>query len=263
MMLGDTTQATIQLKWWSPTEEDFDFSPWMDERRQSLWATATEGTGITSADSFDQTLWLPEAQSRKGARTSVWYGYAKQARLIVEVVINDAAGREVLDDAKNLVLPSMDVSGPDTPTRWSVYDTRFESPSGYEIYDSRLSLGAILLLLRRGKDRLMLCQFYPATGALARQPLSDWLEVTALKGKWHSKRKDADIEDCRVGDFAGIRQERVMARPWPLDLLGRSFCLATIVHDTTLDRLLMAEHIHLTQADDRLVTEAIEKMNWI
>jgi len=260
-MLGDTTQATIQIKWWSLSDVGFDYSHWIDERRRSMWADATEDSDAPGSDCFDRTLWLPKAQTRKGASSSAWYGYDERARLIIEVVINDAAGREVLDLARNLVLPSMEVSDPNAPIRWSVYGTRFESPTGYDIYDSRLNLGAISLFLRKGKDRLLLCQFYPATVALANQPLTDWLEISALQGKWHAK-EEPKIGNCRVGESEGIRQERGMYRPFPLDRLGKSHCLSMIVHDKRLDRLLMAEHIHLMQADEALLVDCIEKMNW-
>ena len=261
LMLGDTTQATAQIEWWSPSVADFDISQWMDKRQQSLWQTAIADQKAPGADRFDRTLWLPEARTRRGALSSVWYGYAKQAKLIIEVVINHSAGQEVLDLSRQVVLPSMDVSDPDAPTRWAVYSTRFVSPPGYEIYESRLNLGTIMLFLRKGKDRLVLCQFYPGTIALSKQPLADWLETSALKGKWHSK-KDPQVREWRVGAFEGIRQERAMSRPFPLDLLGKSHCLSIIVHDKRSDRLLMAEHIHLMQTDEHMVTKAIEEMNW-
>ena len=261
MMLGDTTQATVQIKWWSPSGEGFDISQWLLERQESLWKTAIADPEAPGADRFDRTLWLPEARTRRGAISSVWYGYSKQAGLIIEVVINHSAGEEALDLSRQMILPSMDVSAPDAPTRWAVYDTRFESPPGYEIYDNRLHLGTIMLFLRKGKDRLLLCQFYPGAIALARQSLTDWLETTARKGKWHSK-KDPDIRECSVGAFEGVRQERAVSRPFPLDRLGKSHCLSIIVHDKRLDRLLMAEHTHLMQTDEQMVTKALERMNW-
>jgi len=262
MMLGDTTQATVQVKWWSPPEDGFDFDGWIDKQRSSIGASDKAGEQYPQTGAFDRTLWLPQAETRRGGTISVWYGCSQAARLTIEVIINDAAGSDVLCQVKRLVLASMKVSKPNDPIRWAVYDTRFESPAGYSLHESRLNPGAVGLYLQNGKERLLLCQFYPAAAALANQPLSSWLETTALKGKWHSKLKNPDIRDFCLGGNKGLIQNRVMARPFPLDLLGRSHCLSLIIHDQTLDRLLMAEHIHLMKADERLVSDAIEKMNW-
>ena len=248
--------------WWSVSEEGFDIEAWIDKRRQSLFKEAAEDVDPPAVTGFDRTLWLAEAQSHGGGVTSVWYGYREQARLILEVVINDVAGEEVVAVAKDLVLASMAASEPNAPIQWAIYDTRFESPAGYDIYDSMLNLGAMSLFLRKGKERLMLCQFYPASMALAKQPLADWLETTALTGKWRGGKKDPDILECRVGPHDGLRKERALSRPFPLDLLGKTHCLSIIAHDKGLDRLLMGEHIHLTQTDDRLIVDAIGRMNW-
>jgi len=262
MMLGDTTQATIQVKWWFLSKAGFDVDGWIGKRRSSIGASDKVGREYPRTGVFERTLWLPQAETGRGSTISVWYGYSQAAELMIEVVVNDAAGPDVLSQVEELVLPSMTVSEPADPTRWAVYDTRFESPAGYRLYESRLNPGAVGLYFRSGKDRLLLCQFYPATAALANQPLDDWLQTSALKGKWHSKLKHPDIRDYCLEGNKGLLQNRIMARPFPLDLLGRSYCLSLIIHDGALDRLLMAEHIHLVKADESLVSNAIRKMNW-
>ena len=260
-MIGDSTQATVQIKWWSPPHEGFDGSRWLGERLRSLWKGVKAAEEAPAADCFDQTLWLPEARTRKGAISSVWYGYSSRARLLLEVVINGSAGRHVQELAETMLLPSLDVSGLNSATRWAVYDTSFESPPGYVIHESRLNLGAISLVLKLGKNQLMLCQVYPGTTALVKTPLTGWLETSALKGKRRSIPIDGNRE-IEVDSFNGLKRESAELLPFPLGRLGPRHCLAMITHDKTLDRLLMAEHISPVWTEDELVSEAIRRMNW-
>jgi len=260
-MIGDSTQATVQIKWWNPPSTGFDGSRWLGRRLHSLWKGVRVAEEAPAGDRFDQTLWLPEARTRKGAISSVWYGYSSRARLLLEVVINGGAGRDVKELAETILLPSLDVSDLNAPTRWAVYDTSFESPPGYMVHESRLNLGAISLLLKLGNNQLMLCQVYPGTAALTRQPLTGWLEASALKGKRRSIPIDGAGE-IQVDSYIGYKRESTELLPFPLGRLDPRHCLAMIVHDTMLDRLLMAEHISPLWTEDEMASEAIRRMNW-
>jgi hypothetical protein len=180
---------------------------------------------------------------------------------LLEVVINGGAGRNVNELAETILLPSLDVSDLNAPTRWAVYDTSFESPPGYVIHESRLNLGAISLVLKLGKNQLMLCQVYPGTTALTKAPLTGWLETSALKGKRRSIPVDGNRE-IHVDSFNGLKRESTELLPFPLGRLGPRHCLAMIAHDKTLDRLLIVEHISPVWTEDEWVSEAIRRMNW-
>lgn len=259
--IGDSTQATVQIKWWNPPSKGFDVSRWLDRRLRSMGRRVTVADHAPASERFDRTLWLPEARTRKGAVSSIWYGYASRARLVLEVVVNGGASPEAQELAQTLVLPSLDVSPADAPTRWAVYDTRFESPPGYELQDSRLNLGAITLHLRKGKQRLMLCQVYPATAALAKKPMAEWLDISALKGKWQPQSTNG-VEELQVGPFQALRRANTRRRPFPLGGLVRRHCVGVVAHDESLNRLLLAEHISPVAREAGVVSEAIRSMNW-
>ena len=260
-MIGDSTQATLQIKWWNPLDESFDGSRWLGNRLRSLWRGADPAEEAPAADHFDQALWLPEARTRKGALASVWYGYSSRARLLLEAVINAGAGWEVKELAETIFLPSLAVSDRTEPTRWAVYDTSFESPPGYAIAESRLNLGSISLILKFGRNQLMLCQVYPAAAALSRQPLDEWLKASALKGKRRSIPMDGS-GDVKVDSLEGLKRRSVELLPFPLARIAPLHCLAMAVVDATLDRLLIAEHISPVSTEDEMVSEAIRRMNW-
>ncbi|MCH7910120.1 MAG: hypothetical protein IIB38_10940 [Candidatus Hydrogenedentes bacterium] len=262
LMLGDSEQATVQFKWWNPPTKGFDISRWLDKRLRSMGKKVRAEEEAPAAFRFDRSLWLPEVRTRKGAVSSVWYGYSARAPLVLEVVVNCGAGPEVRDLAKNLLLPSLDVSAADAPTRWSVYDTSFESPPGYTIYKSRLHLGAISLFLENGRRQLMLCQVYPGTAALAKKPLETWLDISSLKGKWHSSAAMQGPAAVKVGAFSGLERAVTKRRPFPLGRLAQRHCVAVVAHDQALDRLLLAEHISPDTTESKFVSNAVRSMNW-
>ncbi|MEE8399434.1 MAG: hypothetical protein V3S89_10545 [Desulfobacterales bacterium] len=260
-MIGDAAQATVQVKWWTPDPKGFDGARWLEKRLRSFWKGARAEADAPAGDRFDQTLWLPEARTRKGAKASVWYGYSAGAQLLIEVVVNSGAGPDVKQLAETILLPSLNVSDRTAPIRWAVYDTSFESPPGYVIDESRLNLGAISLVLKQGKQQLMVCQIYPGGAALEKAPLLEWLGTTALK----SKRKSTPIDgagEVKIDSFKGLKRESTERLPFPLGRIEPLHCLAMIAHDETLDRLLLAEHISPVWTEEGLVSEAIRAMNW-
>ncbi len=261
LMLGDSEQATVQFKWWNPPTKGFDISRWLDKRLRKVGKRVQVAKKAPAAHRFDRSLWLPEVRTRKDAVSSVWYGYSASAPLVLEVVVNNGAGPEASDLAIDLLLPSLDVSAADAPTLWSVYDTSFESPPGYTIYDSRLHLGAISLFLENGKRQLMLCQVYPATAALAKKPLETWLDMSSLKGKWRSGAANGP-EAVRVGAFSGLSRAVTKRRPFPLGRFVQRQCVAVVAHDEALDRLLLAEHISPDATVSEFVSNAVRSMNW-
>lgn len=258
--LGDSAQATVQINWWNPPRKGFSSARWMQRRLRSMRKSVTIADHAPAAERFDNTIWLPDVQDRKGVSSSIWWAYAARARLVIEVVVNTGAGPEVGDVAQDLLLPSFDASPVDAPTRWAVYDTSFESPPGYDLTDSRLNLGAITLHLRKGGQRLMLCQIYPASAALIKKPLDAWLDITGLKGKRISKAPKGDVE-LHVGAFDGLERASTESFPFPLGRLRRRHRFAAAVHDESLDRLLVSEYVGSPEAGAYLVREAVRTMN--
>ncbi len=260
-MIGGATQATVQVKWWTPDRERFDGARWLGKRLRSLWKGVVAEPEAPAADRFNQTMWLPKARTRKGAGCSVWYGYSSDAQLLIEVVVNSGAGTEVGQLAETVLLPSLDVSHRKAPMRWAVYDTSFESPPGYVIHESRLNLGAISLILKQGKHQLMLCQVYPGGSALGKASLAEWLDTTALRGKRKSNPIDG-AKEIQIDSFKGLKRASTEHLPFPLAQIEPRHCVAMIVHDERLDRLLIVEHISPVWTEDVLVSDAIRGMNW-
>jgi hypothetical protein len=260
-MLGDSEQATVQFKWWNPPARNFDGARWLGKRLRSMGKKVRAEEVPPPGPRFDRCLWLPEVRTRKDAVSSVWYGHSAKAQLVLEVVVNAGAGPEIRELAENLLLPSLNVSAANAPTQWSVYDTSFASPSGYTILDSRLHLGAISLFLKNRKRRLTLRQVYPGTAALAKKPLETWLDMSALEGKWHSATADGP-KAVSVGEFDGLERAVTKRRPFPLGRLARRHCVAVVVHDQTLDRLLLAEHISPDVTAAESVSNTVCSMNW-
>lgn len=260
--LGDRTQAIARIKWWHPPNADFDGHAWMARRLRTMQRKARAAEHAPAASSFDRTLWFPEAPTPKGGLISpTWYGYSSPARLLLEIVVNGAAGAEARAPVTEVLLPSLDTSGADAPTRWAVYDTSFESPSAYRIVESRLNLGGISLRLAKGKDRLLLGQVYPGTAALAKKPLEDWLGDPSPRGRWIAKTQGGP-RPLRIGPIQGLERSGTKHLPFPLGPLIRRHFTAAVAHDSALDRILLVEHLGPHKKPEGLSLQLLESMNW-
>ncbi len=305
LMLGDGDRPVAQVKW-SRTGggpgRPFDPRQWLARRLGSDRAKAIQpGKGPAPAG-FEVLAWLsrskvlPAGRGRPappaGASWSLWYGLARSAGLLVEVVIYSQDRPTLLATMSRQVLPSLRATGPQQPTDWAVFQAGFRTPTGFDVQARQLTPGHMCLLFEapagadrlaasmsrapagrrrallarfRGRQRLLLRQVYPAGLALGRKDLPAWLRG----GPFPERRRfypAGQPETWSAESFgrtlAGLIRRGQKRLPWPLGWASRLFSVAAAVRDADLDRLLLAEHDSPLGASEQVVAEAIAAMNW-
>src|SRR5258708_5166859 len=89
MMVGDSAAAVFQIKWWRPQMKNFDAYRWIQRRiRSNKKSEKMNGSELRSPENFTNCVWVDE--NKKDLHRSLWYGYAPQAQLMFEFVINGA-----------------------------------------------------------------------------------------------------------------------------------------------------------------------------
>ena len=262
-VFGDGRQAIGVVRWAKVSATDFNAGKWI---RKRLGKRAVLERTAPAASRFDATLWAPEAQARKGPPCSIWRGYSAPGNLALEIVINgevDAPTRKIV---RRKVLPSIDASAENAPTRWAVLDTSFESPPGYRLGSKRIHLGDIMLSLAHGRRRLVLRQVYPAGVALQRQPLEQWMDDGCAVERRRYSRTQEDETWC-VDSF-GRRLEGLMRTgskrlPFPLGRVAPRSSVVVAAVDEALDRVLVAMYdAGRGNNGSEALAESVGMMNW-
>lgn len=258
MMIGDASNAIMQIKWYRPGSRKFDPARWVAARIKDP-STADEGPKLVD---FVQTAWQHQADDDK----ALWYGYAPRADLALGILTNCAISERLTRQAISRVLPSVEVSDASAPTRWAVFDASFETPGGFFITKQRLHLGDLILEFHANDGaRLLVRQVYPSQLALQRRKMERWIEVPPFKE--HRKFKHTgQVEPWQVDALGrwlcGFRRRGRKKLPFPLGFCSPRWSVAAIVHDEEMERLLIAEYDSPRENDENPLTEAIAQMNW-
>ncbi len=276
-MIGDASQAVIQMRWWRPRSARFDAADWVRRRAKRIAGAHSVRSDGPAPTGFESTAWIPAGSTRKTTARSIWYGYAPAARVVIEAVVNTTVPAPLKRAAEKGFLRSLRAAAIDEPTRWAVFGSSFETPAGYRLRRQSLKLGdQAIELLADGGRRLVVRQVYPSDLALTRRPLDKWLSSTSFKERrFFVPTGDAWEWEVEIGgrDLQGLMVTGEKRLPWPLGPITAKVTAAAVLHDEETGRLLLAEYDEPTRRPDAIagmreaereqaLTEAFTGMNW-
>lgn len=266
MVIGDAASAIMQIKWRRHRSARFDPQAWLARRARAMGADERASGG--DHEGFSATAWLPAARSKRGARRSIWYGFAPGPALMIEIVVSPAVAPAIGRRIVPRVLESLGARAASEPTRWAIFGSSFETPPGFAVAGQRLQLGDIALDLRaRGGRRLLVRQVYPAELALKRRSIEKWLSVREFKER-RVYRADAEPTPCSLEAgarrFEGLEHTGRKVLAWPLGFVAPLRVARIIAHDKELDRLLIAKYDRAGRGavDLDVPRRLIAAMNW-
>ena len=262
IIVGGGEQALFQIKW-RRTGPAFRGDRWLKRRLTKVRAKAAEdGPALRG---FGHTPRSPGG-GRNAALGALWYGHAPEARMIVEIGVAATAPKAARRQMEDRVIPKMQATALNAPTRWAIFGSSFESPAGFTLARRRLHLGDVVLELKTpDKARLTLRQVYPGALALARRKMSEWLEFTPFREgrRFKAARPNEDWSlDTPGGTWSGLRRTGRKRVPFPFGIIAARRSVAAVLHDTELDRLLIAECDSRRDVRPETVADALRAMNW-
>lgn len=264
VIVGDDTCAIFILKW-ERQKRDLaaEGRAWVAQRLRKLGLHGDEHPPASAH--FTACGWAHEVQTEEEKKTTFWFGYARNARLLLGVTVNGvlpAAQRRIVVE---YVLPTLRTTAEHAPCTWAMYDVSFESPPGYTLAERHLFSGDVALRFdgpRRAS--LLLRQVYPGDLALRRRIPERWMAMPPFREHRKIRRRSIELEAWRHGtrgELAGTRRRAWKRLGMPLGWCAPRRAEALAVHDTALNRLLLVEQLDPRATDPALCATAVARMN--
>lgn len=257
VLLADLQSARLGLRWRKASKRG-DPAAWANK-------ALVQEVGKLAADEAkphamsDASAWKvsrlyadPEPPGR-----DVWVGWSGVSNRVMEIVYHAKTRDRVLADD---VLPSLTDAAPAGEQLWSIFDLSCRSPAGWELQNYRLNAGDLALTFRRKRDTAVVRQIAPATLALARQSLDQWLnqQPKAIRKLYRDVTDLSDWSLDLTGRSITGRRGRIVRRR----RLFWAFTLPKIVavvgaQDAQRNRLLLGQG-----SDERVIADLLATVGW-
>jgi hypothetical protein len=264
MMIGDALSACFSIHWEQQKRGAVsDGEAWARGRLKRLGLNPEPSPPATQR--FSACTWAHGVQSEEDKKTTHWFGYSAGANLLLGVKVNGVLPDPQRDLITQQVLPSLETTPADRGTSWAMYDLSFVSPPGFSLVQRHLYMGDVALEFRKNRrESLLLRQVYPADLALARRDHSRWLLIYPFKE--HRRLRKSRLETTPWEhpvrrELVGIRQRGLKRLGFPLWHVAPRKTHAMSIHDQSLNRLLIAEHLYVSNCDESICEQAIASMN--
>lgn len=263
--LSDAETAVARVSWWDLAIAGGKPEAVFEKRRRRAGIEAWTGKSI-SAPGFDEAYWLPEVESKSGEfRNGLFLGWSASAKLVVEFVVNQGAGAQVVSTVRRRVVPSIEAVSLDRPTPWSFFGVSFVSPAGWLLNDWNWTMGDALVEVKQGRDRMALRQVYPAALALKRRNLEDWMQYWRLRRPRKFRLQQGPMPwavENHGETLYGYRRRGRKRYAFPFGWLSPRHSMTAVMHDPRIAKILLVQHDTAAESEFDLIEEALEDMNW-
>ena len=251
--LVDGERVRLEFSWATETRGRFDFPAFAKKK-----LGGSRKRGEPDPDSKVRELSVPGSDLQlfhlpdEEGRIDRFVGWSSKTHRVVQIVYSRAADRED-EFVAGTCIPGVIDQPRDQPMKWAFFDCSFVTPSGLYYQNATLNLGDMSVRVSaRGSDlrgpALTVRQLYPASLALLRRPLVDWIRSWTLE-TWDSYRVKrpgflgrgaipCDNVDSAIGPCLAVRTcLRSILRPiywW----MPRE-CEIRLFHDKDHDRLIV------------------------
>lgn len=183
----------------------------------------------------------------------VWIGLCASSNRLLQIVYHTPRRDRVL---RRTVLAELEAQEAEAPQSWSVLDLSCESPAGFSLASHALSAGDLRMTFEApGSGRIMVRQIGPATLALSRQPLRDWVQQH-LSASSKLYRGSEPVETALVTESAswsGVRVEQSRRRRAFLHRSLPATMVTLALNDEVRNRIVMV------QANDVATAERVAR----
>lgn len=241
-LFADLHRARLGIRWSRNRRVGKDPASWIKRtmRDEVGQLAADEAQPYTKADAafVDSLLYLePEPPGR-----DVWIAYSRCSDRLIQVIHHARRRERILPDQ---LLPTL-VDESDQPLRrWSVLDLSCQVPADLALEKPLLFAGDLGLRFKGRRGELTVRQIAPATLALKRMPLENWLRKQQRDVKKHyrpSKSHEAVTLQTPDGrELKGVEAPLPRRRRffWKFSLQPMLRTIA--VHDPTRDRVVIVQ----------------------
>ncbi len=256
MLLADMHQAKLGIRWRTIKRGD--------PAKLAARALANEVGALAAKEATDVAMPVGSAWRVSKLYTEsdppgrdIWFGWSSTSGRVIEIVHHVKHRDSVFAES---VLPTVEDTKPGEQQAWSIFDLSCKSPAGWSLLWYRLNAGDLTLAFTRKRQQVRVRQVGPASLALARMKLDDWM---GQLDKAHRKiyRDVSGMSDASLE----LPTRTLTGRSGVLNRKKRLFWAITYArqlkvlgfHDEARNRLLLA------QGDDETVMlEMLKTMGW-
>lgn len=260
VLLADLHAAKLGLRWKRAHKKT----------HPANWATRAlhdEVGKLAAAEAVDYAM--PDADGWAVSRLyvdqnppgrDVWVGQSRASGRVLQIVHHATERNPKFSDT---ILPSLTDTPADEPSDWAIFDLSFRLPPGARVQWYRFNAGDLAVGVRLGKAAKavsILRQIGPAGLALARQPLSRWLnqqqEQTRKLYRPIENTGPATLElaDRSLDGLAGeLKRKRRLWWAWMV--VKQQVVLA--FHDDVRDRLIIGQ-----SPDESALRDWMQSVGW-
>jgi hypothetical protein len=187
----------------------------------------------------------------------IWFGWSNTSGRVIEIVHHVKRREATLAET---VLPTVQDTPRDAEQAWSMFDLSCKSPPGWALQWYRLNAGDLTLAFTRKRQQVRVRQVGPASLALARMKLDDWMgQLDKAYRKIYRPAEDLadaslELPTRTIGGRSGVlnRKKRLF---WAVTYARQLKVIA--FHDEVRNRLLLAQG-----DDEKVMTEMLKTMGW-
>lgn len=247
MLLADLHRPRLGIRWRS-VKGPVDVQRWAHEALRAevgLLAASEAKDHPLPTDRWEGSkLYIePDPPGR-----DVWVARSRVSGRLVQVIHHAHRRERVLVEQ---ILPSLSDQPIDQPVQWSIFDLCCRVPPLWTLSGYRLNAGDLTLRFRHRTRRfgllhlLTVRQIAPATLALHRRPLEEWLEVQQYaQRRFYRVRRESFEDTLSLSDGRTLHGRRALSirRKRYFWLMSAPQQLTTLVmHDPLRDRLLLLQ----------------------
>jgi len=247
LVLGDDERPRLELSWVWVTRRSLNPERFI----HNLLLRGTPRQSRPGARSKIQFLSLPgfsTAAKLDGQGKCAGAGFCSKTNRLLHWVYHEGSTGEQ-DDFFGQTQHLWRDQPLDHAARWKFFDLDFSIPAGFRLHSAQLNLGDMQIVLLDPstwgpKHRLCIRHIYPASLALARQPLEDWLrEIFKKSREVYSASGSIELMHPANGSKDSLRQRarlHLLLRTFlrPLVLRRPSNMEASLHHVESLGKLL-------------------------
>lgn len=262
--MADHERPRLEVSWGRVRRANYDGHHFAMKRLRKMTRLSNIEPDVSriGGSSYEPLLWFKDPEGKQDR----YAGYHPVSRRVIEVVyhLGSATDNKLV---RQFLIPGLRDQSAILPHHWAYFDVSFTSPAGFRYESSRLNLGDMRVRLIAGTrvwngPRITLGQIYPASLALKRQDVTQWVRNLAGEMRSHYRPVGGKVLGVKFYDSPTGRVAqgdlRLRRRFWPILWRTPKLLRLYVIHHEAEDRLTF---LNITDVNHDRIDEHFEFIN--
>lgn len=243
IIMADHERPRFEISWGRVRRANYDGRHFAMKRLRKRTGLSNIEADVSEVkgSSYKPLLWYKDPNGKQDR----YAGYHPISRRVVEIAYHPGSAT---DDklVREYLMPGMRDQSAILPHHWAFFDVSFTAPAGFRYESSRLNLGDMRVRLISGTrvwngPRITLGQIYPASLALQRQDVTQWVRNLAAEIRSHYRPSKGKVLEVKFYDSpqgrVAMGDLKLRRRFWPFLWRTTKLLRLYVIHHESLNRL--------------------------